>query len=59
VEKKFFVRVQTVPGAYTTSYTMGTGSFRGQSGWGVTLTTYLYLATRLKKEYSYNSTPHL
>jgi hypothetical protein len=37
---------------------MGTGSLSGvYSGWGVAFTTHLHVAPRLKKEYSYTSTP--
>ena len=40
--------------------TMGTGSLsRGSSGRDVPLTTHSYLASRLKKEYSYTSAPPL
>jgi hypothetical protein len=39
---------------------MGTGSLsRGQSGQGRALTTHFHLSSRLKKEYSYTSTPRL
>jgi hypothetical protein len=37
---RFSAPVQTGPGAHLASYTMGTGSCRGQSGRGVTLTTH-------------------
>ena len=41
---KFFAPVQTGPGAYSTSCTMGTGSFPGgNSGRGVTLTPHSLL----------------
>ena len=51
--------VQTDPGAYPASYVMGTGSFPGvkQPGRGVDHPTQL--ALRLRKEYSYTSTPPL
>jgi len=49
-EARFSVGVQTGPGAHPTSYTMGTGSFPGQGGWGVALTTHPHLGPRLKKE---------
>jgi hypothetical protein len=39
---------------------MGTGSFsEGGTSRGVALTTHPHLASRLKKEYSYTSTPPL
>jgi hypothetical protein len=42
-----FPSVQTGPGAYPASCTMGTGSFSGvKCGWGVTLTTHPLLAPR-------------
>jgi hypothetical protein len=46
---RFFAPVQTGLRAHPASCTMGTGSFPGVNrGWGVTLTTYPYLAPRLK-----------
>jgi hypothetical protein len=36
---------------------MGTGSFMGESDRDVALTTHTHLEPRLKKEYSYTSTP--
>jgi len=54
---RFFTPVQTEPGAYPASYTMGTGSFPGVKRRGVALTTHPHPAPRLKKEYSYTSTP--
>jgi hypothetical protein len=57
---RFFAPVQTGPGAHPASYTMGNGSiFLGLSDRGVELTTHPHLAPRLKKEYSYTSTPPL
>jgi hypothetical protein len=38
---------------------MDTGSFMEESGRDVPLTTHTHLAPRLKKEYSYTSTPPL
>jgi hypothetical protein len=50
--------VQNSSGAHPASYQMGNrGSFPGQSGRGVKLTTYLHLVLRSKNEWSYNSTP--
>ena len=47
-------------GAQRASYKMGTVSLsRGSIGGGVALTTHYSLAPRLKKEYSYTSTPPL
>ena len=54
---RFSAPVQAGPWVHPASYTMGTGSFPGLSGWGVALATHLHLAPRLKKEQSYNSTP--
>ena len=53
---RFSTPVQTGPGAHPASYTMGTGSFPGvkRSGRGVDP-----LAPRLRKGYSYTSTPPL
>ena len=54
----FSAPVQTGPGAHPASYKIGIGSLsRGQSGRGVALTTHTHLASRLKKGYSYTSTP--
>ena len=36
----FSAPVQSGPGAYPASCTVGTGSFPGKSGWGVALTTH-------------------
>ena len=59
VEARYSAPVQTGPGAHPASYTIGTGSLsRGWSGQGVT-NTHPHLAPRLKKEYSYTSTPPL
>jgi hypothetical protein len=55
----FSAPVQTVPKAHPHSYTAGTGTSPGvKSSRGVSLTTH-HLAPRLKKEYSYTSTPPL
>jgi hypothetical protein len=52
-------RVQNGSGAYPASYPMGTrGSFPGESGRGVKLTTHLHLLPRSKNERSYTSIPH-
>ena len=60
VEPRFSAPVQTGPGAHLASCTMGTGSSTGvKCSRGVALTTNPRLARRLKKEYSYTSTPHL
>jgi hypothetical protein len=40
--------VQTGFGVHQASYLMGTGSFQGQSSWGVKLTTYPHLVLRLR-----------
>jgi hypothetical protein len=53
---RFSALVQTDPGAYPASYTVGTGSFRGVKRRGVALTTHPHPAPKLK-EYSYSSTP--
>ena len=58
VRERFFVPVQTGPGAHPASDIMGTGSFLRlkRPGRGV---DHPHLAPRLKKEYSYISTPPL
>jgi len=48
---------QTGPGAHPASYTMGTGSFPGVKWPGRGVDHPPHLALRLKKEYSYTSTP--
>jgi hypothetical protein len=53
---RFSALVQTGPGAYPASYTMGTGSFPGVKWPGRGVDHPLHLAPRLKKEYSYTST---
>jgi hypothetical protein len=50
VGARFSAPVQTGPGAYPASYTMGTGSFPGVKRPGVALNTHPHLAPRLKKE---------
>jgi hypothetical protein len=57
---RFSISVQTGPGAHTASHTMGTGAFPGvkQPGHGINHPPH-HLALRLKKEYSYTSTPTL
>jgi len=57
IEAKFFAPRLTGPGVHPLSCTLGTGSFPGLSGRGLELTNHPYLAPRLKKEKSYNSTP--
>jgi hypothetical protein len=49
VGARFSAPVQNGPGAHPASYTMGTGSFPGVSGWGVGLTTHPHLEPRLRK----------
>jgi len=46
---KLSAPLQTGPGPHQVSYTMGTGSFLGESGRGVALTTHPHLAPRLNK----------
>jgi hypothetical protein len=45
---RFFVHVQTGPGAHPASCTMGSGSFPGVKRPGVVLTTHSLLAPRLR-----------
>jgi hypothetical protein len=59
VGARFSTPVQTGPGAYPASCTMGTGSFSGIKRPGRGLTNHYHLAPMLKKEYSYTSTPPL
>ena len=59
VEARFSAPVQTDPGAHQISYTMGTGSFLGVKRPGRGVDHPPHLAPRLKKEYSYISTPPL
>jgi len=47
---RFYVPVQTVPGAYPASYTMGTGSFPGVKRPGRGVDYPPHLAPRLKIE---------
>jgi len=47
---RIFASVQTGPGAHPASYTIGIGSFWGQSSRDVALTTHIHLAPRLKEE---------
>ena len=57
---RFYAPIQSGPGVHPAFCTMGTGSLLcGSSGWGVVLTTHPDLAPKLKKEYSYTSTPLL
>ena len=60
VGARFFGPVQTGLGFQPASYATGTGFLsRRQAGRGVALTTHPYLAPRVKKEQSYNSSPPL
>jgi hypothetical protein len=60
VKAKISAPVQTGLGVYPASCTMGTGSLsQGQSDQDVALTAHPHLAPRIKKEYSYTSTPCL
>ena len=54
----FSALVQTGPGAHPASYTLGTGSFSGVKRPGRRIHQPPHIAQRLKKEESYNSTPH-
>jgi len=58
VGARFSAPFQTSPGAYTASYTMGTGSFSGVNRPDHGVDHPLHLAPRLKKEYSYASTSY-
>ena len=53
----FSAPVQTGPGVHPASYTMGTGSFPEVKRPGRGVNHPPHLAPRLKKEYSYSSTP--
>ena len=57
VGARFSTPVQTGPGAYPASYTIGTGSLLGVKRPRVVLTTHPHLEPRLKKQQSYISTP--
>ena len=64
VGARFSVPVQTNPGAHPASYTMGTGSFLQKGRGGVKrpgrgIEHPHHLASRLKKEQSYTTTPPL
>ena len=54
---RFSASVQAGPGVHPASYKMGTGSFPGLKRPRVALNTHPHLVPRLKKEYSYTSTP--
>ena len=55
---RFSAPVQTGPETHPAFCTMDTGSFSGVlCGRGVTLTTHPHIASRLKKEYNFTSTP--
>ena len=56
---RFSAHVQTGPGAHPASDTMGTGSFPRVKRPGSGVDHPPHLAPRLKKEYSYTSTPPL
>ena len=56
---RFLAHVQTGPGAHPASYTVGTGSFTGVKRPGRDVDHPIHLASRLKKEQSYTSTPFL
>jgi len=57
VGERFSALVQTGSGAYPASYTMGTGFFLGVKRPGRGADQPPHLAPRLKKQYSYTSTP--
>jgi hypothetical protein len=61
VKARFSAPVKTNPWGHRASCTIGTESFPGvtRPGRDVALTTYPHLVPRLKKEWSYTSTPHL
>ena len=59
MEATFSAPVQTGSEAHPVSYTMGTGSFPGVKRPGRGVDQPPHLASRLKKEYSYISTPPL
>jgi hypothetical protein len=56
---RFYAPVQTGPGAHPASYTMGNESFPMVNWPGHGIDHRFHLAPRLKKEYSYASTPPL
>ena len=55
----FFVPRQTGPGAHAASCELDTGSFPGESGRGMALSTHPHLASRLKKVNSHTCTNFL
>jgi hypothetical protein len=59
VEARFSESIQTGPTSHPSSYTTSIGSFPRVQRPGVALTTHSHLAPRLKKEYSYTTTPLL
>jgi hypothetical protein len=59
VGARFSAPVQTCPGAHPASYTTGTGSFPGVKPPGRSVDHSPHLVPRLRKEYSYTSTPSL
>ena len=56
---RFPAQVPTGPGAHPASYTIGTGSFPGVKRQGRGADHKTSLGPRLKKQYSYTSTPLL
>jgi hypothetical protein len=56
---RFSAPVQTGPAAHPASYTMGTGSFPGVKRPGRVVDHPPHLASRLRKEKRYTSTPPL
>ena len=56
---RFSAPVQTGPGAHPAFYSMGTGSFPGLKRLRRGVDHPSHLALRLKKEYSYTSSPSL
>jgi hypothetical protein len=59
VEARYFISLQTWPGAHPSSYTMGTRYFQGVKRPERGLDNPPHLAAKLKKEKSYNFTPPL
>jgi len=57
--RRFCATVENVPGAHTAYYRMGTGFFPGVKRPKRGVDQAPHLAPRLKKEYSYTSTPPL
>jgi hypothetical protein len=59
VGARFSAPIHTGPGAHPASYTVGTRSFPGVKRPGHGVDHPPHLAPRLKKEFSYTSTPPL